>query len=354
MQTRKCCRITAAHIQGLPANLAHFAMGGNLEEPIVFDGGKRVDLQWAIRKYCTPAMLAEAKALGVGLRLGPANLSRAQPDSPKIGSPHSNGKDNLAIVGEEQVGSQRAAADAINAHISNTCLAVPPGLGLHSQTEGIEQDRITRGPSTAERRIRSPPGLSRSDNAVGNDLVMAARPHGPFHDLQQQQQKQQIEPPLEAHRVNVSDGPLIEPVVEDDWAAAAAAAMEKRWQHLQQQQQHEQQQHEQLQLQQQLQQLQRKMLAREEQQWQQRQQQRQQRESTELLEQHMDLDGLNFEDYIGDAIDIYRHDFPDKAILFDDLAEQNIQIENNEIQRVGGRMSGLSPMDQYHHASHQF
>jgi len=62
----------------------------------------------------------------------------------------------------------------------------------------------------------------------------------------------------------------------------------------------------------------------------------------------MDLDGLNFEDYIGDAIDIYRHDFPDKAILFDDLAEQNIQIENNEIQRVGGRMSGLSPMDQYH------
>ena len=64
--------------------------------------------------------------------------------------------------------------------------------------------------------------------------------------------------------------------------------------------------------------------------------------------QHMDLDGLNFEDYIDDAIDIYRSDFPEKAILFDDLAEQNIQIENNEIQRVGGRMSGLSPMDQYH------
>lgn len=66
VKTAKCCRITAAHVQGLAPNLAHYVASNGLHEPnphepVVFHNGERIpDLRTAVRMFCTPEILQSA------------------------------------------------------------------------------------------------------------------------------------------------------------------------------------------------------------------------------------------------------------------------------------------------------
>eukprot|EP00747_Dinoflagellata_sp_TGD_P193919 gnl/TRDRNA2_/TRDRNA2_60731_c0_seq1.p1 gnl/TRDRNA2_/TRDRNA2_60731_c0~~gnl/TRDRNA2_/TRDRNA2_60731_c0_seq1.p1 ORF type:complete len:591 (+),score=114.88 gnl/TRDRNA2_/TRDRNA2_60731_c0_seq1:55-1827(+) len=67
VRTLKCCRIAAAHVQGLAPNLAHYVASPSMQEdqhphgPVVIHKGQRMDLEVAIKTFCTPQLLASVR-----------------------------------------------------------------------------------------------------------------------------------------------------------------------------------------------------------------------------------------------------------------------------------------------------
>jgi len=94
----KCCRIAAAHVQGLAANLVHYRDVANMPEarrhaPIVMLNGTLADYEDAVRRFCAP------EAMDVAIGKSPVDMANAD------GAPPSNDSRGLG------------AADARNSQI---------------------------------------------------------------------------------------------------------------------------------------------------------------------------------------------------------------------------------------------
>jgi len=66
VRASKCCRIAAAHVQGLPANLLHYADIANVSDaqrhcPIVMLNGRRANYDDALQMFCTPDVISEVR-----------------------------------------------------------------------------------------------------------------------------------------------------------------------------------------------------------------------------------------------------------------------------------------------------
>jgi len=67
VETTKCCRLTAADVQGLAENLAHYVVNTNSDDlnlcgPVIFYNGKQIhSLQIAVSKFCTAELLNQVR-----------------------------------------------------------------------------------------------------------------------------------------------------------------------------------------------------------------------------------------------------------------------------------------------------
>jgi hypothetical protein len=82
VRTSKSCRLAAAHIQGLPENLANYVANFGIQDesdiaPAVFVDGKRILLRLAVRLFCTGDVL-ETVAESVRTRNLPLQVEKVQ------------------------------------------------------------------------------------------------------------------------------------------------------------------------------------------------------------------------------------------------------------------------------------